>query len=76
MAPFVTFTKDELQSLHHTDIQQHGLHVMTGSPSLFSLCPPFFPSWALGEMVQAAAALLSKQHLSPSLSPWGTADNT
>ncbi len=66
MAPFVTFRRDDLQSLHHTDIQQHGLHVLIGSLSFFPLYPPFFPSLALREMVQAAAAtaLLSDCHSS------------
>lgn len=69
MAPFVTFRRGDLQSLNYTDIQQHGLHVMIGSPAFFSL-PPLLPlSWALREMVQAAAAtaLLSGCHGSISL---------
>lgn len=72
MAPFVTFRRGDLQSLHYTDIQQHGLHVMIGSLALFSLSapPPLLPpSWVLREMVQAAAAtaLLSGCHSSISL---------
>ncbi len=73
MAPFVTFRRGDWQSLHHTDIQQHGLHVMIGSLSLaLSFLPPapsFFSFWAFRELVQAAAAtaLLSDCHSSISL---------
>lgn len=37
MAPLVTFRRGDLQSLHHTDIQQQWLHVMIGHP------PPHLP---------------------------------
>lgn len=67
MAPFVTFRRSgNLQSLHHTDIQQHGLYVMTGS-LFFPLSAPLLRlSWALREIVQTAAAtaLLSDCHSS------------
>lgn len=46
MAPFV-----HLQPLYHSDIQQRGLCVMTGSLSFLPLL-----SWAIREIVQAAAA--------------------
>lgn len=72
--------KRDLQSLHYTDIQQHRLHVMIGSLFLF-LSAPLLP--LLGSQrdgtgcgCRSPAVRLPWQHLSPSLGPWGTADNT
>lgn len=72
MAPFVTFRgRGNLQSLHHTDIQQHGLFLMIGSLVSPLSASSSSLSWALRESVQAAAAtsLLSDCHSSIALSP-------